>query len=381
MTNDLVVGTFGRGFWVLDDYTPLRVADPQGMDDDEATLFPVRKAWMFFERTPWGLSGQGSNGHQFFIRENPPVAATFTYHLRDGLKTKKELRLADEKEIWQKDGNLEYPSWDALRGEDRENAPRIVLTVRDGQGNVVRRVDGPKGEGTHRVHWDFRYPSPEPTNLNPPAWSSPWSDAYSGALAMPGRYTVELAKVVDGEWTELAGPVEFEADVLAQATLAASSRAELTEFQTEAAELQRVVLGMSRSVRDAHSRIDHVRQALLDTPGDSVRDLLAQLDALEDDLQNLEIELNGDATVARRQEATRPGLSDRIGRVVYGYWATSAAPTKTMRDNAAIVAERLPQVLETLTDLVERRLSALESELEDRGGPWTPGRIPDWKGN
>jgi len=379
--SDLVVGTFGRGFWVLDDYTPLRHADPEAMDSDEASLFPVRKSWMFFERAPWGLTGQSSMGHQAFLRENPPIGAVFTYHLRDGLKTKKELRLADEKEVWQKGGNLEYPSWDELRAEDRENAPRIVLTVRDGAGNVVRRIDGPKSAGTHRIHWDFRYPSPEPTNLNPPSWTSPWSDAYSGALAMPGTYTVEIAKVVDGQWTDLAGPVEFEAEVLAQASLPASSRDQLTDFQTEITEMQRVLLGANRSLREAHDRIDHVRQALLDTPGDSVRDLLTDLDAVEDDLQDLEITLNGDATVARRQEATRPGLSGRIGRVVFGYWTSSSSPTQTMRDNAAIVRDELPVLLDSLTEIVETRLTTIESELERRGGPWTPGRIPEFDGD
>ncbi len=375
---DLVVGTFGRGFWVLDDYTPLRNADATAMEEEKAVLFPVRRSWMFFERTPWGLPGKGSMGHQAFTRPNPPVGAMFTYYLRDGLKTKRELRLASEKEVWQKGGDLEYPSWEELREEDRENAPRIVLTVRDSEGNVVRRIDGPKSTGTHRVHWDFRYPSPEPTNLNPPAWTSPWSGSTQGAIAMPGTYTVEIAKVVDGEWTDIAGPVSFEAEVLARATLPAESREELSGFQDRVAELQRVIMGTNRLVREAHSRIDHVRQALLDTPGEPVRDLMQRLDEVEDRLQDLEIVLDGDATVARRQEATLPGLSGRVGRVVMGYWTSSSAPTQTMRDNVEIVEDQLPGVLDDLRTLVEQDLASIETELEERGGPWTPGRIPSF---
>ena len=379
--NDLVVGTFGRGFWVLDDYSPLRHADAQAMDTEEAILFPVKQAWMFFERTPWGLPGKGSMGDQAFVRENPPVGAVFTYFLREGLQTQRELRLASEKEIWQKGGDLQYPTWEELREEDRENAPRVVLTVRDAAGGVVRRIEGPKGAGMHRVHWDFRYPSPEPTNLNPSAWNSPWADDSAGAIAMPGEYTVEIAKVVDGKWTELAGPVTFRAEVLAQATLPASERADLTEFQVKVADLQRVLMGAGRTAREAHSRIDHVRQALLDTPGGSVRDLLDRLDAVESDLLDLEVELTGDGTKARREEATLPGLTDRIGRVVYGYWASSSAPTKTMRDNVAIVERQLPAALDTLRKIVEQDLVAIETELERRGGPWTPGRIPTWEGD
>ena len=375
---DLVVGTFGRGYYVLDDYTPLREADAERMQEEEAVLFPSRRAWMFFERTPLGLPGKSSMGHQTFMAENPPVAATFTYYLRDGLKTREQLRQSTEKELWQEGQNLKYPSWDELRREDRENDPRIVLTVRDTDGNVVRRIDGPIGAGLHRVHWDFRYPSPAPTDLSPPAWTSPWDDSSEGALAMPGTYTVEIAKVVDSEWTDLAGPVEFECEVLAQAKLPADDRNDLTDFQKEVADLQRVVMGTMRATREIHSRIDHVRQALLDTPSET-RALVLEVDAIEDRLQDLEIGLSGDRTMARRQEATLPGLTSRIGRVVFGYWTSSSAPTQTMRDNAAIVRDQLPGVLATLR-AIESDLTAVESELAERGGPWTPGRLPRFDG-
>jgi photosystem II stability/assembly factor-like uncharacterized protein len=377
--NDLVVGTFGRGYYVLDDYSPLRHVNTTSLQENEAKLFPSRRSWMFFERSPLGLPGKSSMGHQHFMAPNPPVGAVFTYFLRDGLQMRKELRQASEKEIWQKGGNLSYPSWDDLRSEDRENAPRIVLTVRDGDGNVVRRVEGPKSAGLHRVHWDFRYPSPEPTDLSPPAWRSPWSSSTSGAVAMPGTYTVEISKVVDGVWTDLTTPMEFECEVLAQATLPAEDRGELTGFQREVAELQRVLMGTARSVREIHSRIDHVRQALLDTPGQDTRPLLVDLDAVENRLHDLEIGLRGDGTRARREEATLPGLIDRIDRVVYGYWTSSSAPTQTMRDNTAIVRGGLPALL---TDLraIHDDLGGIESELERRGGPWTPGRMPRFEG-
>ncbi len=378
--DDLVVGTFGRGYYVLDDYSPLRHVDEASLKEHAGLLFPARRSWMFFERSPLGLSGRGSQGDQHFYAENPPVGAVLTYYLRDDLKTREQLRQSSEKEAWQRGENLSYPSWDELRLEDREHQPRVVLTIRDGEGNVVRRIEGPTTKGLHRVAWDFRYPSPEPVDLHPAQWRSPWDDQSPGPLAMPGRYTVELARVIDTEWTDLAGPMPFECAVLAQASLPAVKRSELTDFQREVAAAQRAVMGAGRAAGEIQTRIDHVREGLLDTPGEEVRDLVSRVDELEDQLQDLLITLQGDRTVSSRQEATLPGLSGRVGRVVMGYWNTSSAPTQTMRDNLAVVQRALPGVLAELRRIGEEDLAAVERELERRGGPWTPGRIPQYDG-
>jgi photosystem II stability/assembly factor-like uncharacterized protein len=378
--NDLVVGTFGRGFWVLDDYSPLRNISPESLEQSEAALYPVRDAWMFFERSPLGLPGKSSMGHQVYMMENPPVAATFTYWLAEGLKTRTELRQASEKEAWQEEKNLSYPSWDELEAEDRENAPKVVLTVRDSEGLVVRRITGPLGKGLHRVHWDFRYPSPEAVDLSPPAWQSPWSGGTDGPIAMPGTYTVELSKIVDGQWTELAGPVEFRARSLAQASLPAADEAESSQFQRQVSAAYRAVVGATGVAGEARGRIRHLRQAVMDTPGAERRDLLTQLDAIDNQLLDLLEVFHGDGTVSRRSEATLPGLSGRINRVVMGYWTTSSAPTATMHSNYEIVASELPGVIEELRQLLEVDLAAVESAVEAQGGPWTPGRMPVFEG-
>jgi photosystem II stability/assembly factor-like uncharacterized protein len=379
--NDLVVATFGRGFYVLDDYSALRHSEETRLDDEKAMIFPVKKSWMFFERTPLGLPGGSSMGDQHYFVENPPVGATFTYYLRDELETKKELRQASEKELWQQEKPLHYPTWDQLRDEDREREPAVWLTVRDSEGNVVRRIAGQTKSGIHRASWNFRYASAHPTNLSPPAWRSPWDEDQSGPMAMPGRYTVELHQVVEGTWTRLVGPTAFECEVLAQATLPATDREALASFQRRTANLQRAVLGAARVVSESRDHLAHARAALLDTPGDDVDGLLGRVDLLDRALQDLQVELNGDRTVARRSEATMPGLLSRVGQIVGGHWTSSSAATGTQRRNYDIVATALPDLLERLRALAEGELRSIEAELEKRGSPWTPGRIPEWSGS
>ncbi len=148
------------------------------------------------------------------------------------------------------------------------------------------------------------------------------------------------------------------------------------EFQRQAAELQRAVLGAVEVTSEIKSRIKYLRQAILDTP-EASPEQLAELAAIEADLNDLLVVLRGDRSKARRNEPTDPSLSGRINRVVEGQLGTTQPPTNTSRAGYAWVAEAFA---ETLVDLraLDARLGALEDELEAAGAPWTPGRIPEW---
>ena len=180
-------------------------------------------------------------------------------------------------------------------------------------------------------------------------------------------------------WTDLYGPVEFEAKSLAMATLPAADEAASLEFRKQVAEAYRAIVGATSVANEARSRVRHLRQAVMDTAGEDRQSLLADLDSIDNALLDLQDKFYGDRTVARRQEATLPGLSSRINRVVMGFWTTSSAPTQTMRDNHAIVAAELPGVIDELRTLVEVDLAAVEDAVEAQGGPWTPGRVPRWQ--
>ena len=96
----LVGATFGRGFYILDDYTPLRHVSDEVLAQ-EAELFPVRKAWWYIQRAPMGF-GRGFQGANFYAAPNPPFGATFTYYLKESIQTKKQERREKEKKIEKK---------------------------------------------------------------------------------------------------------------------------------------------------------------------------------------------------------------------------------------------------------------------------------------
>jgi photosystem II stability/assembly factor-like uncharacterized protein len=150
--NDLVIATFGRGFYILDDITPLRQVKPETLLQDEA-LFPVKDALLYIERHPLGGTRKAFQGDALYTADNAPFGATFTYYLKEKLKTKKERRQEAEKEAAKKNQTLPYPTADELRAEAEASKPELYLMVYDESGAPIHRVEAAVGEGFHRVAW------------------------------------------------------------------------------------------------------------------------------------------------------------------------------------------------------------------------------------
>jgi photosystem II stability/assembly factor-like uncharacterized protein len=375
--DDLVVATFGRGFYVLDDLAPLRAATREVLEGG-VRLFPVRRAWMYVPQLPLGLPGRAFQGASHFSSPNPPFGAVFTYYLKDELKTRKAKRQEGEKKIAEKGGDVAYPSWDALEAEEREEAPAVVLTVRDEGGNVVRRVTGPVTAGFHRVAWDLRYPPADPTSLTPPSDDNPFDSKPIGPLAMPGTYTVSLDERVDGKLVPIGTPQTFRAEILGAASLPEPDRKELLAFEQQTARLQRAVLGAVRAAGEADERIKHLKESLEATPK-ADPGLFDAVRALEPRLRDIRLALSGGGVRAQHSEPEPPSIVDRVQGVVGGHWTTTTAPTTTHRQAYAAAAAAFEPVLAGLRRLVEVDLAGLESRAEAAGAPWTPGRVPEWK--
>ncbi len=375
--SDLVLATFGRGFYILDDYSPLRQVDRAALER-ESLLFPVKDAWVYVPSFRYGIPGKAMQGDSFYLAPNPPFGAVFTYYLKEKLATRKERRQEREKELREAGEEIPFPSWEELRAEDAEEKPAVILTVSDREGRVVRRITGPVEAGFHRVAWDLRYPASEPVSLAPPPPDpAPWDEPPAGPMAAPGDYQVSLARRVDGVLTELSPPVPFRTVPLGAATLAAADREALEAFQRQVAELQRAVLGAVRSLGEAESRLEHLRKGVDDTPAAGL-ELARGVRELEAALRTLRIRLTGDRTVASRNEPTPPSLSGRVRRIESGSWNATSAPTSTHRENLRIAGEEFAALLPELRRALTVELVRLEEELERAGGPWTPGRVPRW---
>ncbi|HEY0371313.1 MAG TPA: glycosyl hydrolase [Thermoanaerobaculia bacterium] len=372
--DDLVVGTFGRGIYILDDYRPLRTMSAQTAQND-ATLFPTRDAELYVQNTPLGIPGKGFQGDSYFTAPNPPFGAVFTYYLKEELKSRKKQRWAEEARVAKEGGNEPppYPTWEQLRTEERELDPAVVLAISDETGNVIRRVSGPVKAGFQRVAWDLRYPPPAPIELTEPE-PDPFGTIIVGPLVVPGSYRAQLFKRIDGVETALGQPQPFNVVPLYLSTMTENDRREVLAFQKRAAKLQREAMGANNLVTDALTRVQYIRRALDQIEGGDAQ-LTARVNALDMALRDIAETLGGDTIRQQRSEPAPPALLDRVNNSVAGLLSTQP-PTQTHRESLALAEQQFGPLAERLRQLIDGELASIEKRMNELGAPWTPGRLP-----
>ncbi len=366
--SDLAIGTFGRGIYILDDYSPLRKLSEEIVKND-AYIFPVKDALMYM---PDYSREKYDQGETFYRAKNPDFGATFTYYLKEDIKTKKQKRKDAEKEAEKKKAAYAYPSFDELRSEDEEQAPHLIFTVTDETGQVIRRLTAPAKAGMNRITWDLRYPNVVPVS------EKTETNKFNGMPVLPGKYRVAMSKNENGVITELFGPVEFVARPLNNTTLPAKDRSALVAFQRKVARLQQAVMAVNAVTDDLQKRIAVIDKAVMTAVG-ADKSLIEKIRGTKSQLSNIQRAMTGDRALAKRNENQAPPITDRLQYIIDGTWETTSDPTQTQLDAYKIASEEFGPVLAQLRTLIESDIKGLEDQLEKLDAPWTPNRLPDWK--
>ncbi len=371
--NDLVGASFGRGFFVLDDYSALRKVSEEALSK-EAVLFEPRDAWWYVPRGVVDFADQkGSQGDAYFVANNPPFGAVFTYYLKDSLDTSKEIRQAHEKGLKKSGADIPFPGWEALEAEKRQREPRVWLTVTDAQGNVVRRVSGPTSAGFHRVAWDLKYPAPDVISTSTPESSSV---EPQGFMAAPGSYTVTLSKEVDGTVTPLSDPMPFNVVPLRKGALDGAPYGDVAAFWRSLEDASKLSGAVANTLAEALKRATALETALKRTPA-APGELDERLHRVRQALLELDGNVNGLATKREVGEKTKPTISARLSAVTLGVGRSTYGPTETNKESLAIVQSELTAAKSRLNQL-DAELTSLADALVEAGGPWVEGEeIPD----
>jgi photosystem II stability/assembly factor-like uncharacterized protein len=403
--DDLVIGTFGRSIWVLDDYSPLRAATNEMMQRESA-IFPVRKALEFI---PYNTGGDLGTNH--FTAPNPPAGAAITYNLKEAIRTKAQDRQQRERQAEQRGEAAPYPTTEELRAESLEEPPAIILTIKDSKGNVIRRLNEQTTAGIHRVNWDLRTqgialaPS---VPLGGGAGAGGGRGGRGGAAAggrggaggggggeiepdqeenfggrgggagvfvLPGKYTVALAKRVNGVVTDLPGSESIE--VAAATPYTMEERTSMVEFEDRISRLQKALTATQDAATEAGQRLDSIKRAIDATP--SLTKLHEQVVSLQRELDGINTALSGDRILRAHQEGAPASISERI-QAAAGATRGTGHPTKTAMEQYQIGSDELAVQIPKIRKLIDTDIKNLEKQLDAAGAPPTPGRLPDWKG-
>ncbi|MCW5519442.1 glycosyl hydrolase [Aureitalea sp. L0-47] len=359
--NDLIGASFGRGFYVLDDYSALRDISEATLNQ-EAKLFSVRDAWWYVERPHLSFGpGKGSQGDSHFVAPNPDFGATFTYYLKEAPKTMEAQRKDSEKN--KNKAAVPFPGWDKLADEVNEVDPMLVFAISDASGNVVRKLHTKPKKGVNRISWDLRYP-----DLDLVRFDAKMNTSRSGFMAPPGNYSVELFISENGTTRKLDGPVSFTVKSLRENSLPGSSMNEVSSFWRSYESTSKAVSKINADMGKAMKRAKAMQVALARStakPGT----LDNELNAVIKSLQDLSASYYGNPAKGEIGEKGRPTVGERMFAIYRGIERATYGPTPQHKEQLQIVKKEVNSA-EAKLRTAQQQLDNLYSKLQAAGAPY-----------
>ncbi len=378
--NDLVLGTFGRGFYVLDDYSVLRSLSESNLTK-EASLLPVRDAYVFESSYPLGLPKTGFQGDNYYRGDNLGSEVLLTYYVKDKVTSAKDQRIKDAQKLAKDGKDNVYPTYEQLAAERDEPKAKWYITIQDAQGKIVRKLPlAADKAGLQRVSWDLRSASKEAISLGGPGFYNPFAGRDEGPLVSPGVYKAVLSKWRDDKMTQVGDAVSFNVKPLNHHALPAADPQTMVAFKHKAEEVQRVEQITSGAISEGLTELTYMRKAVtqMDVPEES---LLVDINAVESKLKAMQRQLSGDPIKAQLDMDPTPSVADRIGRVLGESKYSSSQPTATHMMSLSIAQDELSSIIGNLQEVTEKDMVSLRAKMQKAGSPYIPNMLPAFKGN
>jgi photosystem II stability/assembly factor-like uncharacterized protein len=354
--NDLVLATFGRGFYVLDDYSALRELSGKSVEKD-ALLFPVRKA-LQYNQTRGGTSSQGGS---FFTAKNPDYGAVFTFFIKEGHQSMMSKRKKKEKELL--DNDIPFPGWEALDAEKNEPKAEAILVVRDAMGAVVDRISAKLSKGIQRVSWDLKKPYANVIDANTKQKSI---NAWRLDVA-PGTYSVSLLKRVGGVETELVGAQTFEVERIRKNVLANPLADQRQAYIDKIFALDKQIELADHAFETAGKRLKTLKKALKFVDGDKAKITAVLYDLLEEK-HKISRMLDGNSSKKEVGEKDQLTLNYRLYFAANGLMGNSYGPTPLHMESFALAQTMFDNIKPNIDDFV-RNVDQLATQMEAAGAP------------
>ncbi len=365
--NDLVVATFGRGFYILDDYTPLRQIT-KDTTNKAAFIFPIKDALLYIE-----TSNKDQQGATYYKAANPPYGATFTYFIKDIPKTLKELRQEKEELLFKDSKPIPQPTITQLREEELEISPYFTFTITDETGNIVRRMNTNPSAGINRISWNLRYTALYSVDIDK---FTP-GETPSGILAPPGNYKVALSVTYRDTVKELVQAVSF---VVKPLNNNVYSTVNNIAFYKKVAELENVMDGTYNKINDLKKEVNSIMEALQRSSKNTNNEMLLAV-TINKKLDNLLFAYDGKKMGASDEETppTKVTLWQRLGKVSWATWANTSEPSKEQVNAYDILLVEFGNVYEQTKQIIDVDLVKLYDATKSLNLPATPGKLPEWK--
>jgi hypothetical protein len=338
-----------------------------------ASIFPVESYSIKNLATPLGHKGNSFQGASLYSAENPPNGAILHWMMNQDVKSIKDLRKEAEKEKVKNNLPVNYPSKDSIRLESIQESPYLLVRITSESGELIREFRESAKKGLKKTIWDGRRTSTGEVNFHTPDPDNPYDSGDIAAFVAPGKYTAQVMLMQDGKLDAISAPTE----IVINNALSANENKDLLSFKVEVEEMRRIVSGTV-------SYLDHLKNKIKFIKAAKVKDAAAQsslhatVSSLEIRMKQVEIALQGDRSIARKEFETLPGISGRVDNIVYNWWSTTQIPSTTYKEQLNLVKDLFRPVYNEVKQL-DIEIEKIEAELEKQKAPATPGRLPDFK--
>ncbi|MCK7590976.1 glycosyl hydrolase [Subsaxibacter sp. CAU 1640] len=370
--NDLVLGTFGRGFYVLDDYSSLRTIK-NTPPKEKAMIYPIRTALIWEKSTPLGLPGKAFQGDNFYTLDNLNPEVMITYYYDEGHESLEDKRHKQEKELIKDKKSTPYPSYEQLKAEREEKEPQLLFAFKDANGAIVKKEIRPVSKGLQRFNWNLRFVPQNPVDFSSPSFYNPFDGKREGTLVAPGMYTVEMHLFQNGMSTVLYPATSFEVKALNNTVMPAENRADKVVFQKQIAALEADLEVCQFLIGEMNDKIKYIKEAikLSEQPMDN---FYSKALSIENKIKDINVQLYGDPIKAQLDIDQPQSPANRLGTIGYEQKYSTSKPTQTHRDSYNIAKEQIKSIKMEVEHISKVDMKQLEEQLIKAGAPYTPGR-------
>ena len=370
--NDLVLGTFGRGFYVLDDYSPLRNIENETISE-KAMILSTREAIMWEKASPLGLPGKSFQGDNFYTGDNLDPVAMINYYYNENYKSIRDKRKDAEKNLVKNNKDVSYPSYEELKAEMDEGDVNLLFTIKNSDDVVVKKLLKKPTKGLNRFHWNLRYEVTNPINLSSPSFYNPFAGTREGTLVEPGEYTVQMDYLEDGNVTSLVEPKSFTVTLLENTVLPAEDRKAKVKFQRDVAKMQGEISSYSSILSEINNKIRYFEVAImkLEKP---MNELSLEFNQIKENSRIVSTLFYGDNVKRRLDIQQIPTPSSRVGIIASEQKYSTSSPTETHMNSFEIAKEEFLPIKSKVESLVEM-VKKFEDKMKLLGAPYTPGRF------
>ena len=386
-TNDLVLGTFGRGIYVIDGYSVLRSITPAALDQTIA-VFPIPDAVSLIRR---GRTGKGNQGEALYTGPNPSSGATITYSVKATMfESLHDRRVKAQRDAERQSIPITYPTPEQFVAEAEEEPVTLAASIADAQGAIWRVLSLPASRGVHALTWDLNGSTETPADAGPAVVATgggrggaratggdpaPGSNPCAGCVPVPpGKYTVTIGKREKGVFTPLATPVAMMVWPDPDIAVTLADRQANIDFRAKQSKLARQISQAVDAAIAARTKTVAIIRVLNQMPSAATA-LHDQARSIDQRLANFLRMVRGDDVNSARGEQVPVSIQSHARNASPS--GTTSPPSKTSIEQYDIAAAAFPPEYAKLKPILLSEIPALEAELEKLGAPPTPGRIPD----